>query len=148
MGKRSDLAVRRFQEGRNCAQAVLSSFCPGLRLGGGAALRVACGFGGGMGRRGEVCGAVSGAIMALGLRYGGGKRGGRAAVERTYRKVRELARGFERERGALRCRPLLGGCDLSTVRGHGRFRKRGLREKVCVPCVRTAARLLEELLGR
>jgi C_GCAxxG_C_C family probable redox protein len=68
MSARSQKAVEKFLSGYNCAQSVLYSFCDDLRFDGDAALRLACGFGAGMGRKQEVCGAVSGGIIAIGLR--------------------------------------------------------------------------------
>jgi C_GCAxxG_C_C family probable redox protein len=101
-----------------------------------------------MGRTGEVCGAVSGAILALGLRYGGRQKGDRASIDAVYERTRELIRKFRRKHGALLCRELLGGCDLSTEKGHRAFKERGLRKKTCCRCVATAAGLLEKLLAR
>ena len=148
MGPKSELAVRTFQEGCNCAQSVLYPFCAELGLDPGTALKVASGFGGGMGRTGEVCGAVTGAILAIGLRYGGREKGDRAALETVYAKTRELILQFKRKHGTALCRELLGGCDLSTEEGHRAFKERDLRNKTCRPCVETAAALLEELLAR
>lgn len=145
MGPKSELAVRDFLEGCNCAQSVLHPFCADLGLDPAAGLKVASGFGGGMGRCGEVCGAVTGGIMALGLRFGGGDR---PAIEAVYAKTRELVERFRQKHGALHCRQLLGGCDLSTEEGHRLFKERDLRNRTCRPCVETAAALVEELLGR
>lgn len=66
----SERAVACFKEGFSCSQAVFSTFAPQLGLECELALKVAGLFGGGMGRLGEVCGAVTGALMALGLKYG------------------------------------------------------------------------------
>jgi C_GCAxxG_C_C family probable redox protein len=147
MGQKSEFAVRAFQEGCNCAQSVLHPFCVDLGLDPGLGLKVASGFGGGMGRTGEVCGAVSGAILAIGLRYGGREKGDRVALEGVCGKTRELILQFKRRHGTVLCRELLHGCDLSTEEGHKVFMERDLRNKTCRPCVETAVALLEELLG-
>jgi len=144
MGSRSELAVRKFVEGCNCAQSVLYPFCADLGLDPATGMKAASGFGGGMGRQGEVCGAVSGAILALGLRFGGGDRAG---VEAAYAKTRELVARFRQKHGAILCRQLLEGIDLATEEGHRRFQELGLREKTCRRCVQTAAALLEDLLS-
>ena len=60
MGSRTETAIAKFLEGYNCAQTVLYAFCDELQLEKNTALKLACGFGAGMGRNGEVCGAVSG----------------------------------------------------------------------------------------
>lgn len=144
MGQRSDLAVRKFLEGCNCAQSVLYPFCADLGLDPAAALKIASGFGGGIGRHGEVCGALSGAIMALGLRFGGDSR---TAIEAAYSKTQELVGRFRQKHGAILCRQLLEGIDLATEEGHRRFKELDLHEKTCKRCVQTAAALAEELLG-
>jgi C_GCAxxG_C_C family probable redox protein len=69
LNERVEAARRLFQEGFNCAQAVVGAFYPPEKREGQLALKLASGFGGGM-RRGEVCGAVSGAVMVLGMREG------------------------------------------------------------------------------
>jgi C_GCAxxG_C_C family probable redox protein len=69
MKTKTEVAADRFLSGYNCAQAILYAFGPDLGLDGETALKVATGLGAGMGRRGEVCGAVTGGILALGLKY-------------------------------------------------------------------------------
>ena len=64
------MAADLFSSGYNCAQAVFAAVAPELGLDRVAALRVATGFGGGMGRLQRSCGAVTGSVMLLGLRYG------------------------------------------------------------------------------
>ena len=64
---KAEVAVDCFEEGFNCSQAVVSAFAPELGLDRETALRVAAAFGGGMGRTGETCGAVSGALMVIGM---------------------------------------------------------------------------------
>ncbi len=146
MGTRADAAVAKFSEGYNCAQSVLWAFCEDLGLDADTALRVACGFGGGMGRRQEVCGAVSGAIMAIGLKHGRGEGEDRAVTDAAYAKVRELMALFEARLGSYVCRDLLDGCDLRTEEGQRSFRERGLLNRTCKPCVATAAEALEAIL--
>ena len=71
----TDLALSRFSEGFSCSQSVLAAFAPELGLDADAALRVSAAFGGGMGRLGDTCGAVTGALMVLGLRLRRDRRG-------------------------------------------------------------------------
>ena len=98
--------------------------------------------GAGMARRGEICGAVTGGILALGLKYGRGGRQDRFATEETYRKAEELMAGFERRHGSCTCRVLLEGCDLRTPEGQQRFKDQDLLHQTCAKCVRTVAELL------
>lgn len=146
MSARSEKATAKFLSGYNCAQSVLYSFCNDLRLDGDAALRLACGFGAGMGRKQEVCGAITGGIIAIGLRHGRGEREDRSATEETYRRVRELMTRFEARHGSCICRTLLGGCDLGTAEGQQLFKERDLLNRACAPAVRTVVETLEEIL--
>lgn len=152
MKSKSEAAVDKFLSGYNCAQAILYAFGPDLGLEGETALKVATGLGGGMGGRGEVCGAVTGGILALGLKYGRGEKEEKSVAQQAYQKTGELMAAFERAHGACLCRALLGGCDLRTPEGMKRFREEDLHHKVCVGCVRTVgeilAGMLDEAAGR
>lgn len=146
MNSKSDAAVSVMVAGGNCAQAVLSVFCRELGLEKGMALKIASGFGAGMAREQEVCGAVTGGIMAIGLKHGQNHEGDMEAKEKTYGLTRELMARFQSEFGSCCCLDLLAGCDLKTEAGQKRFGDEGLLEKVCHPCVRGAVRILEDIL--
>jgi C_GCAxxG_C_C family probable redox protein len=100
MHTKSDTAVAKLLEGYNCAQAVLYSFCEHLSFEKTTACKIACGFGAGMGRKEEACGAVSGGIMALGLRHGRGEEEDIAATELTYKKTTCCTRHVQDASGA------------------------------------------------
>ena len=144
MPDKGQLAVDKFAEGYNCAQSVVFAFCDECGLSEDAALKISCGFGGGMGRKQEVCGAVTGGIMILGLRHGRGTRDDRSVTEELYPGVREFMDGFAVRNGSYLCREL-SGCDLTTEEGQRRFKEDGLLEKVCKPCVRSAAEMLQTM---
>lgn len=146
MSKRTDDALQAFDGGYNCAQAALAAFCAPHGLDEDLAMRLACGFGGGMGRKQEVCGAVSGAVLALGLVHGRGKDGDTARTQDTYAKVRALITAFEARHGSCRCRDLLQGLDTSTPEGAREVKERGLRDSVCTRCVRSAVELAESMI--
>jgi C_GCAxxG_C_C family probable redox protein len=145
MPDKGQLAVDKFAEGYNCAQSVVFAFRDECGLSEDAALKVSCGFGGGMGRKQEVCGAVTGGIMILGLRRGRGTEEGRSVTEALYPKTREFMDTFAAQNGSYLCRDLLSGCELTTEEGQRQFRERGLWEKVCQPCVRSAAEILQQM---
>lgn len=145
--KRSEIGVAKFSEGYNCAQAVLFSFCDELNLDNDTALRIACGFGAGMGRKEEVCGAVSGGIMAIGLKYGRGEGEEQTATDLTYQKTRELMNGIAEEHGAYICRQLLNGCELTTPEGQKEFKEKDLRNKVCNPCIASVIQIVETIIA-
>jgi C_GCAxxG_C_C family probable redox protein len=131
MGKHVEAAAQLFSSGCNCAQSVFAALAPELGMDRESALAVALGFGGGMGRLQRTCGAVTGAIMLLGLRYGAD--GGADAKKRCYEKVRELVAGFEARHGSSECRTLLG-FDLGTPEGVARA------HESCGPLVEEAIR--------
>ena len=107
------------------------------------ALKIACGLGAGMGRKQEVCGAVTGGILVLGMRHGRGSRDERSAMELTYAKTKELMELFADKHGSCICRHLLNGCDLLTEEGKKQFKERELLMNVCKPFVQTVVEILE-----
>ena len=136
-------AVQMFRDGCACSQAILAVYGPALGLSRETALQVGAGFAGGM-RRAETCGAVTGAVMVLGLRHGGDtcdKAAGRADV---YGRVVEFTRRFESRNGSLVCRELLG-CDTSTPDGLRQAREGNLFKTTCVKMVEDAAAILEDM---
>lgn len=145
MKTRSDMATEKFLSGYNCAQSILWSFSQELRLDAESALKISCGFGAGMARRQEMCGAVTGGIMVLGLRHGRGENQDRTATEETYAKVQELICRFEARHGTCNCRQLLDGCDLATDEGRKAVKDRDLLNRTCKPCVQTVVAILEEM---
>ena len=147
MKTKTEVAVDKFVSGYNCAQAILYAYGPELGLDGETALKVATGLGGGMGGRGEICGAVTGGILALGLKYGRGGQEEKSVAQLAYQKTGELMAAFERVHGTCTCRVLLDGCDLRTPEGMKRFREEDLQHKVCVGCVRTGGEILAGMLG-
>jgi C_GCAxxG_C_C family probable redox protein len=146
MESKKERAVKKFIEGYNCAQSVLFSFREDLGIDDDLALKIASGFGGGMGGRQEVCGAVSGAIMVIGLKYGRGSNDDRAAKETAYAKTKEVMERFSEIHGTYICRQLLDGCDLMTEEGRRLFREQDLSNKTCKVCVASAVKILEEIL--
>ena len=139
----TETALSRFAEGFNCSQAVVSAFAEDLGLEEETALRIATGFGGGMGRMAETCGAVTGAIMVLGLRHGAATPD-RAAKERAYQQVVEFVRRFKARNGTTTCRELLG-CDIGTPEGLQRACDENLFTTLCPRFVRDAVEVLQEM---
>lgn len=138
-------AVSCFREGFSCSQAVFSAFAPDLGLERDLALRVAGAFGGGIARMGETCGAVTGALMAIGLKHGQVSPEDKPAKDATYALSRAFTEQFAAENGALRCRELLG-CDIGTVEGMQIARDKDLFVSRCPKLVGSAAEIAERLL--
>jgi C_GCAxxG_C_C family probable redox protein len=134
-------------EGCNCAQSVLSVFAEDFQCDKPLALRIATGFGGGMGRMGGSCGAVTGAFMVLGLAKGMRRAEDASAKETTYALAREFAERFKAKHGALLCRDLLG-VDLGTPEGYAAARERNLFATRCNGYIEDAVRILEDMLEK
>lgn len=137
-------ATLSFREGFNCAQAVLLAYGPELGLNRELALKVAGAFGGGMGRQGGTCGAVTGAFMTIGLRCGVAKPD-EESKERTYRLVRKFTEAFKARNRTIICRELLG-LDISTVEGRKEAAEKKLFTTLCPKLVRDAAEIIGQML--
>ncbi|MBQ9502112.1 MAG: C_GCAxxG_C_C family protein [Lentisphaeria bacterium] len=105
---KKELAENYFRKGANCAQAVLCAFAPECGLAEEQAMRLASGFGGGVGRMREVCGAVSGMTLVVNILYGNTDFSDKEAKDRHYARVRRLAEEFRSRTGSVICRELLG----------------------------------------
>lgn len=144
---RVEQAVSCFKNGLNCSQAILSTYGEQFGLDREVALKLAIGFGGGMGRMGGTCGAVTGAFMVLGLKHGAIEAANQdEAKETTYEQVREFAKRFEARNGTTVCRDLIK-CDIDTPEGLAMAREQKLFATVCPKFVQDAAEILEEMLN-
>ena len=136
-------AAVEFFDSYNCAQSVLCAYAADCGLEKDKALQVAVGFGGGMGKLQETCGAVTGAIMVLGLSSGFREGDGRDRINESYAKVRRLITDFSAREGTVRCRDLLN-CDISTQEGQKFYKDNNLRER-CRNYIRLSCELLDKL---
>ena len=145
IGRKSEVAAFLFRKGYNCSQSVFGAFAEELELPFETAMKLACSFGGGMGRLREVCGAVSGMLLVCGLAQGYHTPETGAVKAEHYRLVQSLAKRFREQHGSLCCRELLGGTvsDLPTpTERTPEFYK--LRP--CERLIASAADILEEML--
>jgi C_GCAxxG_C_C family probable redox protein len=138
----AEAAVNIFGKSYNCSQSVFSAFAAQFGLPERTALRLASPFGGGVARRGEVCGAVSGGLLALGLARGADTPAGKEGI---YRLSQEFMRRFEAEHGTIICRDLLGS-DISTPEGWQEVKRTGKSTTLCPLLVREAAEIVQALL--
>jgi C_GCAxxG_C_C family probable redox protein len=129
----------------NCAQAILSTFSEQFGLERSLALRLAQGFGAGMGQKGNICGAVTGAYMVLGLSQRMFSDNPRESLDATYELIREFDRRFKEVRGSVICRELIG-YDLSTPEGLAEAREKKVFTSVCPGLVGDSATILETML--
>jgi C_GCAxxG_C_C family probable redox protein len=129
----------------NCAQSVFGTYASKYGLDQDTALKIATGFGGGMGRSGRTCGAVTGAYMVIGLKFGMGLKNEKDTKEQTYKLVNEFSKKFKEKSGSVICRELLG-CDINTPEGKEHYDRNNYFEMKCLQYVKNAAEILEELL--
>jgi C_GCAxxG_C_C family probable redox protein len=141
---RSDDAAKEFKEGLNCAQAILVTYGPEHGLDRETAVRLGSSLGAGVGRTGRICGAANGACLVLGLKYCEGKS--LASREKSLQESARFLDDFERRLGAVDCKTLIG-CSLRTPAERSTARAMGLFETKCAVCVRTAAEILDAILG-
>lgn len=142
---RADKAVSLFRTGCNCSQAILGAYAEELGLPVEVASRLAAGFGGGMGRMAGTCGAVTGAYMVLGLKFGPEETGDREKNEVLYARLRDFAARFEADHRSTCCRDLTQ-CDISTPEGLAAARERHVFATECPKFVKGAAELLDSML--
>ena len=138
-------AVELFGQGYMCSQAVFAAFSEDYGVTEKQALQIGACFGSGM-NKGEVCGACTGALMALGMRYG---QFDLSDVESRAAQKAEAVRfleEFKKREGSYICRDILG-CDLSTEEGRSYAINKGLFKKICPKMVKTAAEITSEMLG-
>lgn len=105
---RSELAYNLFLQGCNCSQAVFCAFCDLTGFDFDTALKLSSGFGGGIGRLREVCGAVSGLVLVLDALYGYTDISDPTVKSEHYKLVQHLCKRFSDEAGSIVCRELLG----------------------------------------
>jgi C_GCAxxG_C_C family probable redox protein len=143
--KKSDKAAALFKEGFSCSQAVFAAFSEDYGLDRDTSLKISQAFGGGMAHLGEACGAVTGAFMLIGLKYGRTKADDVEAKERTYAKVRQFTDRFKALHCSIQCRCLLG-LDLGTEEGMRLAREKDLFQTLCAKYVQDAAAIVEDIL--
>ncbi len=136
-----------FVKGFNCCQAVLSTYGVDYGIKEEKALKMASGFGAGIAYMGDICGAVSGAIMVLGLKYGRSRVEDEKAKEKTYELIQEYIMEFRAKNGSIKCNDLLG-VDVGTKEGLKKASDEGKFSSICPALVRDSASIVEKLLKK
>lgn len=143
---RVEKAVFQFNRGFSCSQAILSAFAELFNLDYEKALKISQPFGGGIAHRGEICGAVAGALMVIGLKHGRVKAEDVMTRERTYEVVRKFIKKFVSINKSIVCRELLG-YDLSQPEQYSIVQEKNLFQTFCSILVRNSAEILENLIS-
>lgn len=138
-------AVTSFLEGFNCSQSVFSAYAPQLGLEKENALRIASTFGGGIVRKGDTCGAVTGALMIIGLKFGNTNSADKEAKEQNYEIANAFIKRFSELHGSIKCRELLN-CDMGTEEGLKEAHEKQLTRKLCPKFIEDASLIVEEII--
>lgn len=138
---RTTTALDYFSSGYSCSQSVLAAFSESYGLDGDLAVKVAGAFGGGMSHTNQACGAVTGALMVLGLQHGAVGE----AKQHMYEIAKEFVRRFTARHGTISCTQLLG-YDLGDPQQRAAAKEQDLFSSRCCMYVQDAVRILEEML--
>ena len=142
-GELAEKAVSFFRSGFICSESVLMVMQDYLGLERNPS--IATGFGGGIARRGSVCGAVTGGILAINLKHGRRKAEDEESIKQTYIRVLEFYKKFEEKMGSAICYDIIQ-CDLKTEEGQRKFKENNLLEEKCFKCVKTSINILLDLI--
>jgi C_GCAxxG_C_C family probable redox protein len=145
MMSKVDLAVSYFREGFACSQAILAVYGEPLGLEQSMAFRIGEGFAGGIAGMGKTCGAVAGASMVIGLKYGRTRAGDKRAKEKTAKLLKKFIQRFEARNHSIECKELIG-CEIDTPGKSRQARRKGVFSTICPGLVRDAAEIIEEIL--
>lgn len=142
---KTETALKRFEEGYVCAQAVLSVYAEEFGLEPDTALKISTAFGGGIARTAQICGAVTGALMVIGLKHGLVSLEDSASKEKTYQLSKDLMDLFAKQYGSLQCRTLLE-IDISSDDGLQKAKEQELFTTRCPNYIRSVMEFLEKSL--
>lgn len=136
-------AAEHFREGYNCAQSVLLTMLDHLNLTNELVPKIATGFGGGIGRCGSVCGALTGGVMAISVIYGTNEPLMKKRLK-AYQTAQKFYEQFEAQNGSVMCKELIG-FNLSVPEQRDKAAKTNAFEEKCTVFVTKACEILLEL---
>jgi C_GCAxxG_C_C family probable redox protein len=144
--KKQEKAIKYFRDKFNCSQSVLAAFRTESGLSEDDCLKISCAFGGGMGRQQLTCGAVTGAMMVLGLKYGRALNDPEEKKDITYLKTREFFNEFNTLNGSANCREILNGLDMTNPADHKKIVDQKLFDIKCEKCIADAINIVEAMI--
>lgn len=145
--KKSEKALSYFNSSFNCAQSVFTTFGPELGLTEDDCLKIACAFGAGMGKQQHVCGAVSGALMVLGAKFGKALNDPECKKEFTYSAAEEFLDRFKAKNGSIVCKELLRGLNMNDPEELKKINELKLFETSCEKYIEDAVEIIEKLIS-
>jgi C_GCAxxG_C_C family probable redox protein len=131
-----------FQSELCCSESVLKVLTDELNINSQIIPQIASGFCGGISRTKNICGAVSGGIMVLGMVYG--QDSSENPNDKVYEKLQSFLQKFEEEFGSTNCFDLTG-CDFRTEKGRLTFNEEGIKDK-CTKLTSSAAAMVAQLI--
>ncbi len=143
--EKKEKALEYFRNKFNCSQAVFTVFGKDNDLSEDVCLKISCAFGGGMGRQQQTCGAVTGALMVLGLKYGKAFNDPDEKKQHTYALTQEFFQRFTELNGSVNCKALLDGLDMNDPDDNQKIMERKLFEIKCEKYVADAVTILETI---
>ncbi len=143
---RKEMAMEYFGQGYNCSQAVALAFADMVNIDKSELAKLAMSFGGGVGHMREVCGAVSGAAIILGLIYGNDEPGKNKPEH--YERVQAVANAFKEETGSIVCRELLGLTNPDTSAPPEPRTDAYYKKRPCPELVGLAAEILDNYITK
>lgn len=135
---KEQLAENFFKSGMNCSQSVFMAFAGDFGIPQETAAKISCGLGGGVGRMREVCGAVTGASLVIGLKHGEDKA-------KVYPIVQDFCERFKKECGSIVCRELLNGTGATSGGQPEARTDEYYKKRPCVEIVKLAVRILADM---
>jgi len=141
-----DNALTFFHSGLNCAQSVLLAYSERFNIDKELALSLSCGFGAGIGRLQETCGAVLGSVMVMSFYNCNKYQDNSDRKEYTYEMILNFYEKFISIHGTANCMSLIN-CDLKTVEGRKFAKEKGLFNTICAKCITDSITLLENMIS-
>jgi C_GCAxxG_C_C family probable redox protein len=143
--KKADEAVEAFKKGLSCSQAIFSVYGKDLGVDPETAEKISSAFGAGVAKTGEICGAVSGALMVVGLTQKREDIGNATSREKVYGLARRFIEEFTARNGSVNCTELVG-YDLSDPKQFAEAKEKKVFATRCSKLIKDAGEILEELL--
>ena len=143
---KSEIAAGDMKKGYNCAQAIIKAYAGDVGVNEEDAVKMASALGGGVGRNGHICGAVSGAALIIGMKYGTTDPTDFQAKETAYNKTSELLKRFSAENKTVLCKDLIS-YDLKNPEELKKAREAGIFQKKCPLFVASAGKILESIIS-
>lgn len=138
-------ALELFRGDCNCAQSIFTAFGDVTGISGSGSKKIAAGFGGGIGKTQNICGALTGAVMVISSVFYN-ENYPSESKKIVYDEVREFLKDFRKINGSTKCLELIG-VDFSTEEGNNKAREENLYELKCEKYIADVCRMLEEIIS-